>query len=77
MYYTLEQVRHGLTNGRSFKRYLGASVFDGCEYVRSLLDGRRFEHAVHGPDFGGVAELDISALSEDRWSTDLWVLLEA
>lgn len=67
--FTLNEVVAGLQEGRSFKR-----EFDdgGYEIVRSMSDGRRFEHTVAGVDSGGFAELDISIIDEERWGTKLW-----
>lgn len=73
---TLNEVKFGLANGRSYKRYFGDTIFGGEEYVRSLFDGRHFEHTVAGKDSGGVAECDISVMTPDRWENDGWILLE-
>lgn len=67
--FTLNDVIEGLKVGRSFKR-----EFDdgGFEMVRSLGDGHRFEHTVVGIGSGGLAELDISIIDEQRWGMKLW-----
>lgn len=71
MFYTIAQVKVGLTKGYSFKRHFGSEIRPKCEYVRSL-GNNRFEHIVDG----GVAELDISFLDTTRWNEEHWELWE-
>lgn len=71
MSYTLEEVKVGLGEGKSYKRKFRSGYKLGWEIVKPLRNGR-FEHTVAGPDFGGVAELDISIMTADRWAVDGW-----
>jgi hypothetical protein len=67
---TLEEVIEGLKKGRSFKCAL-QHPDGGWEWVRPTTPGR-FEHGVAGSKFGGVAELDIDVIDEERWTNDGW-----
>jgi hypothetical protein len=69
MFYTLEEVKVGLTEGKSYKRVYGWN-YSGCEYLRPISP-TRFEHAVMTPDGGGgFAELDIDILNNNPpWPT--------
>jgi hypothetical protein len=76
MYFTPEEVKVGLSKGRSFKRYFGTDSRPGCEYARALGNDR-FEHTVVGAGYGGLAELDISIIDKTRgWCDSNWQLLE-
>jgi hypothetical protein len=76
MFYTPEEVKVGLSEGKSFKRYFGTILRPGCEYARALGDNR-FEHTVVGDGYGGLAELDISTIDKTRgWCDTNWELIE-
>lgn len=66
----LQEVIDGLREGKSFKCILDHAK-GGWEYVRPTTPGR-FEHTVAGYDFGGVAELDIDIIDEERWTNGGW-----
>lgn len=65
---TLDEMISGLKEGRSFKRDFSDG---GFEMVRGIGDGQ-FEHVVAGLGSGGMAELSIDIIDEERWGDTPW-----
>jgi hypothetical protein len=71
--FTTREVYEGLRKGLSYKRTPTPGVF---EYVKPSCYSHQFNHTVVGPDYGGVADLDLSILFKPIWDSDDWELLE-